>query len=54
MPFLTSIMLVAISLWICISLRDSPLFARLKKTGAISKNPIKESFGNPYNLNSEL
>jgi MFS family permease len=49
-PFLVSIFLVLISLYIRISLRESPLFQRLKDTGQRSKNPITESFGNPYNL----
>lgn len=49
-PFLLSIVLVGISLWIRISLRESPLFQRLKDTKTVSKNPIVESFGNPYNL----
>ncbi len=49
-PFLVSIFLVAISLYIRISLRESPLFQKLKDTKTISKNPLKESFGNPYNL----
>lgn len=49
-PFLVSIILVALSLYIRISLRESPLFQKLKDTKTISKNPLKESFGNPYNL----
>jgi MFS family permease len=49
-PFLVSIFLVAISLYIRISLRESPLFQRLKDTKTVSKNPLRESFGNPYNL----
>jgi MFS family permease len=49
-PFLVSIFLIAVSLYIRITLKESPLFAGLKKKGALSKNPIKESFGNPYNL----
>jgi MFS family permease len=49
-PFLLSIVLVAISLYIRISLRESPLFSKLKKSGGISKNPLAESFGNRYNL----
>ncbi len=48
-PFLLSIVLVGLSLYIRISLRESPMFAKLKKGGGISKNPIKESFGNPEN-----
>jgi MFS family permease len=48
-PFLISIFLVAISLYIRISLRESPLFQRLKDTKTTSKNPITESFVNPFN-----
>jgi MFS family permease len=49
-PFLISIVLVAISLWIRYSLRESPMYAKLKQKGGTSKNPLTESFGNPYNL----
>ncbi|NTU71456.1 MAG: MHS family MFS transporter [Coriobacteriia bacterium] len=49
-PFLLSALLVAVSLYIRISLKESPLFAGLKKSGGLSKNPLKESFMNPYNL----
>jgi MFS family permease len=49
-PFLISILLVAVSLYIRISLRESPLFSKLKKSGGVSKNPLTESFGNRYNL----
>ena len=48
-PFLISILLVGLSLYIRISLRESPLFAKLKKSGGVSKNPLKESFLNPEN-----
>ncbi|MEN6430167.1 MAG: MFS transporter [Coriobacteriales bacterium] len=49
-PFLVSIVLVFISLYIRISMRESPLFAKLKESGGTSKNPIVESFGNKENL----
>lgn len=49
-PFLVSALLVLVSLYIRISLKESPLFAGLKKKGGLSKNPIKESFTNPFNL----
>jgi MFS family permease len=49
-PFLISILLVALSLYIRMSLRESPMYAKLKVKGQLSKNPLKESFGNPYNL----
>ena len=48
-PFILSIVLVAISLYIRLKLSESPLFARLKAEGRVSKNPLKESFGNPRN-----
>lgn len=53
-PFLISIVLVAISLWIRYSLRESPMYAKLKQKGGVSKNPLKESFGNSYNLSYVL
>ena len=49
-PFLISIVLVALSLWIRYSLRESPMYAKLKQKGGTSKNPLTESFGNRYNL----
>jgi len=49
-PFLVSSILVAVSLYIRVSLKESPLFAAAKAKGRLSKNPITESFGNPYNL----
>ncbi|MDV2989461.1 MAG: MFS transporter [Dehalogenimonas sp.] len=49
-PFIISIFLVGISLWIRLSLRESPMFQKLKDTKTVSKNPLKESFANPYNL----
>lgn len=49
-PFLASFVLLAVSLYIRVRMRESPLFARLKTEGLVSKNPLKESFGNPRNL----
>jgi MFS family permease len=49
-PFLLSAVLVLVSLYIRISLKESPLFAGVKKAGGLAKNPIKESFTNPFNL----
>jgi MFS family permease len=44
-PFVLSLLLVAISYYIRIRLRESPLFAILKETGQTSRAPIQESFG---------
>ncbi|MEO5762819.1 MAG: MFS transporter [Vicinamibacteria bacterium] len=48
-PFLASFLLLAVSLYIRVKMKESPLFARLKKEGRVSKNPLKESFANPAN-----
>jgi len=48
-PFLLSFVLVAISLYIRLSMAESPLYARLKAAGKTSKNPLVESFVNPEN-----
>jgi MFS family permease len=44
-PFLLSIFLVAVSVYIRTKMSESPLFAKLKAEGKTSKNPIKDSFG---------
>lgn len=49
-PFLLSIVLVGISLYIRYSMQESPMFTRLKKSGGTSKNPLVESFTNRENL----
>ena len=46
-PFLISIFLVGLSLYIRYSLRESPLYIKLKEKKQVSTNPLKESFGNP-------
>ncbi len=49
-PFLVSFALVAVSLYVRLKMAESPLFARLKTEGRVSRNPLRESFGNPRNL----
>ncbi|MDB4995302.1 MAG: putative sugar transport protein [Myxococcaceae bacterium] len=49
-PFLLSFALLAVSVYIRLRLHESPLFSRLKAKGQLSKNPLKESFGNKKNL----
>ncbi|HTJ42089.1 MAG TPA: MFS transporter [Kofleriaceae bacterium] len=49
-PFLVSFLLLAVSLYIRVRMRESPLFARIKKEGTVSKNPLVESFTNKVNL----
>jgi MFS family permease len=49
-PFLVSFPLLGVSLYIRLKMRESPLFAKLKTDGRVSKNPLKESFANRRNL----
>jgi MFS family permease len=49
-PFLVSIVMVLVSLLIRKNMEESPMFERAKAEGKISKNPLKESFGNKLNL----
>jgi len=49
-PFLFSIFLIAGSIYIRLKLKESPMFQDKKNAGTLAKNPLKESFGNMYNL----
>jgi MFS family permease len=49
-PFLVSILLLGVSLWIRLKLAESPAFARMKAEGKGSKTPLKDSFGKWPNL----
>lgn len=53
-PFWISIVLVAISVYIRMKMKESPLFAKLKKEGKTSANPLKESFSNKANFKMVL
>ncbi len=49
-PFLLSIFLLAISVWIRLSMNESPAFQKMKAEGRTSKAPLTESFGQWKNL----
>jgi MFS family permease len=49
-PFWLSVVMVGISYLIRRKMSESPLFSKAKDEGKISTNPLKESFGNAYNL----
>ncbi|TIV94567.1 MAG: MHS family MFS transporter, partial [Mesorhizobium sp.] len=44
-PFIVSFVLLAISIWIRLSLSESPTFQRMKEEGKGSKAPLSEAFG---------
>ncbi len=49
-PFWMSIFLLGVSVWIRLSLNESPAFKRMKEEGKTSKAPLSESFGRWNNL----
>jgi len=53
-PFLVSIILVIVSIYIRMKMKESPLFAKLKIDGKTSVNPLKESFAHKTNLKMVL
>jgi MFS family permease len=49
-PFLLSVILLVVSLWIRLKLNESPLFQRMVEEGKQSKRPLSEAFGQWPNL----
>jgi MFS family permease len=49
-PFLGSVLLLAASVWIRMSMEESPVFQQMKAEGRISRAPLRESFGEWSNL----
>jgi MFS family permease len=49
-PFLLSVVLLGVSVYIRVRMKESPLFTKLKQGGKVSRNPIVESFTNRTNL----
>jgi MFS family permease len=49
-PFLVSVFLLAVSVWIRLSMNESPAFAKMKSEGKVSKAPLSEAFAKWGNL----
>ena len=49
-PFIVSILLLAVSVYIRLSMNESPAFTKMKAEGKTSKAPLSESFGEWKNL----
>jgi MFS family permease len=49
-PFIVSVVLLAVSLWIRMQLAESPVFTKMKNQGTTSKAPLQEAFGQWSNL----
>lgn len=53
-PFWLSLIMVGLSVYIRLKMSESPLYAKLKKEGKTSVNPLKESFGHKGNFKMVL
>ncbi len=53
-PFLVSVFLLGVSLWMRLKLSESPEFARLVEEGKVTKAPLREAFGRRDNLKRVL
>ncbi|HEV2567544.1 MFS transporter [Sphingomonas sp.] len=49
-PFLVSLLLLAVSMWIRLQLSESPVFKKMKEEGTTSKAPLTEAFARWGNL----
>ena len=49
-PFLVSIFLLALGVYLRIKLKETPFFSYIKSKGQLSKNPLRESFGKNWKL----
>ncbi|HEX7722768.1 MAG TPA: MFS transporter [Pyrinomonadaceae bacterium] len=54
LPFIVSIFLVAVSLYVRLRMKESPIFSHLKSTGMTSAQPLKEAFAKAENLKRVL
>jgi hypothetical protein len=54
LPFLLSAILLGISLWVRLSLEESPVFAKMKAEARLAKAPLSEVFGQWTNLRKVL
>ncbi len=53
-PFIFSVLLLALSLWIRLKLKESPVFQAMKAAGQTSKNPLVDSFREKGNVGRVL
>jgi MFS family permease len=53
-PFWASVILVLLSVYIRLRMKESPLYSKLKREGKTSVNPLKESFGHRVNFKMVL
>jgi MFS family permease len=49
-PFILSLVLLAISLWMRLKLSESPVFAAMQQAGEVAKSPLREAYATPARL----
>ena len=54
LPFLISLVMLAVSLWIRMKLHESPVFKAMKAAGECARSPLKESFGTRANVKTMI
>lgn len=54
LPFIVSLLLVAVSFYMRVQMRESPIFEQLRERGMTSAAPIREAFTQPANLKRAL
>ena len=54
LPFILSLLLVAVSFYMRVQMRESPIFEQLRERGMTSAAPIREAFTQPANLKRAL
>jgi MFS family permease len=50
LPFLSSLLLLVVGIWVRLRLKESPLFVQLKRSGGASRRPLAEAFGRWSNV----
>jgi MFS family permease len=53
-PFIASLALLIVSVWLRFKLSESPAFAKLKEEGEVCKTPLREAFGQRDNVKRVL
>ena len=53
-PFIASLALLIVSVWLRFKLSESPAFAKLKEDGEVCKTPLREAFGQRANVKRVL
>lgn len=49
-PFLSSLVLLAVSIWMRLKLSESPVFAAMQKAGELARTPLREAYATPKQL----